>query len=42
MPRIVVYRRYNDYIYTDGTLEAILELARMLDKEGIKWYTISY
>jgi len=40
--RIVVYKRYNNYIYWDGTLENVLKIKKMLDAEGFKWYVIAY
>ena len=42
MARIIVYRKYNEYITYDSTLSNILELKKMFDEEGFKWYIISY
>lgn len=40
--RIVIYRRYNDYIYHDFPPEELDKIKTFLYNENIKWYTISY
>ena len=39
--RIVIYRKYNDYIIFDGSKDKVMELKQMLDNEGFRWYIIS-
>ena len=40
--RIVIYRRYNDYIVYDGPKHQVQKIKKMLDDEGFRWYIISY